>query len=59
MYEFFKRILDIIGSLIGILLFSPVMLGVALYIKIVSPDGSILQILLLVESVLKEGNLDF
>jgi len=41
MYEFFKRILDIIGSLIGILLFSPVMLGVALYIKIVSPDGSI------------------
>jgi len=41
MYEFFKRILDIIGSLFGILLFSPIMLGVAIFIKIVSPNGSV------------------
>jgi exopolysaccharide production protein ExoY len=41
MFDFLKRILDIIGALIGIILFSPVMLFVAIYIKIVSPGGSI------------------
>lgn len=41
MFEFTKRLIDIIGSIIGIALFSPVMLVVALYIKIVSPGGSV------------------
>lgn len=41
MFEFTKRLIDIIGSIIGIALFSPVMLIVALYIKIVSPGGSV------------------
>jgi lipopolysaccharide/colanic/teichoic acid biosynthesis glycosyltransferase len=41
MFEFIKRFIDIIGSILGIFFFSPVMLGVALYIKIVSPGGSI------------------
>ncbi len=41
MYDFFKRLLDIIGALIGILLFFPVMVGVGVFIKIVSPNGSV------------------
>lgn len=41
MFEIYKRLIDIIGSLVGILLFFPVMLLVAIYIKIVSPGGSI------------------
>lgn len=42
MYEFLKRILDIIGALLGIFLFSPIMLIVALYIKYLSPGGSVI-----------------
>ena len=41
MFEFIKRLIDIIGSIIGIVLFSIPMLFVALYIKIVSPGGNV------------------
>jgi len=37
-----KRILDIVGAIFGIILFSPFMLGAALWIKYVSPNGPIL-----------------
>jgi lipopolysaccharide/colanic/teichoic acid biosynthesis glycosyltransferase len=37
MYFFFKRLLDILGSLVGILIFSPLMLITAIYIYVVSP----------------------
>lgn len=37
-----KRILDIFGALVGIILFSPLMILTALWIKIVSPEGPIL-----------------
>jgi lipopolysaccharide/colanic/teichoic acid biosynthesis glycosyltransferase len=42
LYEFLKRILDILGSLVGIILFSPIMLTAAVFIKIASPGGPIL-----------------
>lgn len=42
MYLFIKRLMDIIGSLVGIILFSPVFLVVALSIKIEDPKGSII-----------------
>jgi lipopolysaccharide/colanic/teichoic acid biosynthesis glycosyltransferase len=38
-YEVGKRILDIIAGIVGVIIFSPLMLGAAIYIKIVSPDG--------------------
>lgn len=41
LYEFLKRILDIIGALVGIILFSPIMLAAAFFIKIVSPGGPV------------------
>lgn len=34
MYKFFKRLIDIICSLIGLILFSPILLVVALLIRI-------------------------
>lgn len=40
-YRLSKRLLDIIGSLVGILLFSPIMLTTAIYIKLTSPKGPI------------------
>ena len=40
-YETGKRIMDIIGAFIGIVIFSPVMLLVALWIKLVSPEGPV------------------
>jgi exopolysaccharide production protein ExoY len=40
-YDFTKRAMDIAGSIFGILLFSPLLLGAALWIKIVSPNGPI------------------
>lgn len=40
-YDIGKRILDIIGALVGILIFSPIMIGVALMIKLVSPGGPV------------------
>jgi lipopolysaccharide/colanic/teichoic acid biosynthesis glycosyltransferase len=36
-YEFWKRIIDIFGSTVGLVLFSPIMVVTAIYIKIVSP----------------------
>ena len=42
MFDFTKRFIDIIGSLIGIIVFLPVMLFVAIYIKLVSPGGSVI-----------------
>lgn len=41
-YRISKRIIDIIGALVGIIIFSPIMFLAALYIKIVSPEGPIL-----------------
>ena len=40
-YNFAKRLLDIIGALVGIIIFSPILLGVSIWIKIVSPTGPI------------------
>ena len=41
-YEVGKRLMDIIGSLIAIILFWPIMLITSLHIKRVSPDGPVL-----------------
>jgi len=43
MYFFIKRIIDILGALVGIILFAPIMLFTSLFILIVSP-GPILAI---------------
>jgi lipopolysaccharide/colanic/teichoic acid biosynthesis glycosyltransferase len=40
--KYIKRIVDIFGSILGIILFSPIMLLASIWIKIVSPDGPIL-----------------
>jgi exopolysaccharide production protein ExoY len=40
-YEFKKRIIDILGSVAGLIIFSPVLIGAALWVKIVSPDGPV------------------
>jgi lipopolysaccharide/colanic/teichoic acid biosynthesis glycosyltransferase len=37
LYEVAKRLLDIVGSLVGLILFSPIMFLAAIYIKLVSP----------------------
>lgn len=36
-YDTAKRLLDIVGAIVGLILFSPIMLLAALYIKLVSP----------------------
>ena len=36
-YEITKRLIDIVGSIVGLVIFSPVMILTAIYIKIVSP----------------------
>jgi lipopolysaccharide/colanic/teichoic acid biosynthesis glycosyltransferase len=41
-YETGKRIIDVVGSLLGIFLFWPIMLATAIHIKRVSPEGPIL-----------------
>ena len=41
MYKLLKRILDILGSVVGIIIFSPIMLLTAIFIKYVSPKGPI------------------
>lgn len=41
-YDLGKRILDIIGGIVGILVFFPVMFLAAVYIKVVSPEGPVL-----------------
>ncbi len=40
-YTFSKRIIDIFGAIVGIVLFSPIMLCTALWIKMVSPEGTV------------------
>lgn len=40
-YFFAKRLLDILGGIVGIILFSPIMLATAIWIKIVSPGGPV------------------
>lgn len=40
-YQISKRILDLLGAVFGIILFSPVMILTALWVKIVSPSGGI------------------
>jgi len=40
-YSTSKRVLDIIGSLVALVIFSPIIIFTALYIKIKSPDGPI------------------
>lgn len=40
-YDIGKRFLDIVGAVIGIILFSPIMIIAAIYVKIVSPDGPV------------------
>jgi len=42
MFDITKRFIDIVGSLIGIIIFSIPMVLIALYIKIVSPGGSVI-----------------
>ncbi len=40
-YAILKRLMDIFGALVGIIIFSPLLIGGALWVKIVSPDGPI------------------
>jgi len=40
-YSAGKRIIDIIGAIVGIVIFSPIMLLTAVWIKFVSPEGPI------------------
>lgn len=42
LYEVGKRLIDIVGSITGILLFWPLMLVTAIHVKRVSPEGPIL-----------------
>lgn len=42
LYEILKRTLDIIGSILGIIIFGPIMIIAAIHIKHVSPDGPII-----------------
>ena len=41
-YLFFKRLLDILGSIFALIIFSPVFLIVSILIKLDSPEGSII-----------------
>ena len=40
--KYIKRIIDILGSLLGIVLFSPIMILTSIWIKTVSPNGPVL-----------------
>lgn len=40
-YDFFKRLIDIIGGIVGLIIFSPLILITAIHIKRVSSDGPI------------------
>ncbi len=40
-YGIGKRIIDIIGALVGIIIFSPIMLLIAIWVKLVSSEGPI------------------
>jgi len=39
--KYIKRLIDIIGSIVGIIFLSPVMIGASIFIKIVSPEGPV------------------
>jgi lipopolysaccharide/colanic/teichoic acid biosynthesis glycosyltransferase len=41
MYKTQKRSLDIIGSIVGLTIFSPIMIATAVFIKLVSPKGPV------------------
>jgi lipopolysaccharide/colanic/teichoic acid biosynthesis glycosyltransferase len=41
-YTIGKRFLDIVGSIIALILFSPILLAAAIHIKLVSPNGPVL-----------------
>ena len=41
LYDIGKRIMDIIGAIIGIIIFWPIMLLVAIWVKVVSPEGPV------------------
>ncbi|OGC69757.1 hypothetical protein A2415_04755 [candidate division WWE3 bacterium RIFOXYC1_FULL_39_7] len=41
LYDITKRLMDIIGSICGIILFSPLLIGGALWVKLVSPEGPV------------------
>lgn len=41
LYEILKRLLDIVGSLVALVIFSPIIVFTAIYIKIMSPEGPI------------------
>lgn len=41
-YNFTKRLLDIIGSIVGIIIFSPLLIMGTIWVKLVSPKGPIL-----------------
>ncbi len=36
-----KRIIDVVGALVGLVLFFPIMIAISLWIKLVSPEGPI------------------
>ena len=40
-YDFGKRVIDVFGSLFGLIVFSPLMIATAIWIKIVSPSGPV------------------
>jgi lipopolysaccharide/colanic/teichoic acid biosynthesis glycosyltransferase len=40
-YDVGKRIMDIFGAIVGIVLFSPLLIGTAIWIKLVSPAGPV------------------
>lgn len=41
LHRFGKRIMDIFGSIFGIVIFSPIMLATCIWIKVVSPSGPV------------------
>lgn len=41
LYEFIKRVIDILGAIIGLLILSPILIIVAILIKIEDPKGNI------------------
>lgn len=41
MYTFLKRLMDIVGSLLAIIAFSPILVATAIWIKKVSPNGPV------------------
>jgi len=42
LYKIGKRILDIFGSICGIILFSPFLIGGSIWVKLVSPEGPVM-----------------